>query len=138
MTASTVPGMTANTPARTRMPGSVMTAAILLGTFGCLLGAALLLLGLLQLGDAPTAAPFTFLGAVFLAVTIPAVIGLAKAYRGAQIVAIVLGGIWCLGSMASIVRTPETAVGGLLGVAVGAAIALLVVAPESAREWFAR
>lgn len=115
-----------------------MTAAILLGVFGCLIGASLLLVGLLTFGELPTAAPFAFLGAVFLAVTIPAVIGLAKGYRGAQLVAIILGGIWCLGSMASVVREPSTAAAGLLGVAVGAAIALLVVAPVSAREWFSR
>lgn len=129
-------GMTFDARATTRrMPAAVLTAAILLGFFGGVAGLVLTVLGALQMGDAPTAMPFTFLGVLFLVLAVTSVIGLAKGNRGAQLVAMGLGAIWFLVGLLTISDNP---VGSVLGVIVGAAVALLVVVPVSSREWFAR
>jgi hypothetical protein len=60
--------------------------------------------------------------------------GLWRGNRGAQIIAVVGGGIEVLSGLALMGRGEP----GLLGVLVGGGLIALVLVPESSRAWFAR
>ncbi len=117
-----------------RMPGPVMTAAILLGGFGGLAGLGLAALGALQMEMASTAPVLVAMGLLLAMFSGFAVWGLTRGDRGSQIVAMIVGALMAFGGLAGVSQGQLISV---LWFAVGVAIVLLVLAPVSSREWFA-
>lgn len=109
-----------------------MAAAVLLGFFGGLLGLGLALYGLLRLDTAGL--PLTVIGVGVLVLAVTAIAAMARRSRIGQVITLVLGMGLLLGGFYTLSQ------GGLVSIvwmAAGAAIALLVVVPVAARDWFA-
>lgn len=117
------------------MPGTVLTAAILLGMFGGGAGLGLAALGALQIDMTSAAPALLAMGLLLAAFSGFAVWGLVRGDRGSQIVSTIVGALMVFGSMFTVANG---AVIGLLWIAIGLAIILLVLAPVASREWFAR
>jgi hypothetical protein len=115
---------------RRRMPGTVMTAAILLGLLGGIFGLAMLMLGLVRESDG---VPFIAAGLLVVVVTAVAVIGMAKASIAGQIITIGFGGLMVAGGLYML---GQGTIAALLWLAVGATSVVLVLAPISSRDWF--